>query len=213
MPIAREFLGLERPALDSAATWLLGRLRIGTNRRPARFAGRVAQRPGRAAVAGNPGRSLRCGRPSVHAARDHHGGAFSRVLVPGEEAVRRRVDTAAGVGPGAPRDGFVAAEERGEQSAGRGRYGAWVELARLLQALHRELASDALDFGDVVICGQTMPGFDETSAGKRWPSCSGCTCGLWTTWGCGIGRPPAWWRSNTMNVARPARSCWSAPLI
>ena len=41
----------------------------------------------------------------------------------------------------------------------------WKDLGRLLQALHRELASDALDFSDVVGRGRSLPGFAET---QRW---------------------------------------------
>ena len=41
----------------------------------------------------------------------------------------------------------------------------WLELGRLLHMLHRELASDGLDFADVVDRGGKLPGFAET---ERW---------------------------------------------
>jgi hypothetical protein len=41
----------------------------------------------------------------------------------------------------------------------------WLNLGRLLQSLHRELASDGLDFSDVVTQGQRLPGFGEA---ERW---------------------------------------------
>lgn len=41
----------------------------------------------------------------------------------------------------------------------------WYELGRMLQLLHRELASDGLDFNDVVKRGSKLPGFAEAG---RW---------------------------------------------
>jgi len=41
----------------------------------------------------------------------------------------------------------------------------WYELGRMLQMLHRELASDGLDFDDVVRHGRKLPGFAEA---ERW---------------------------------------------
>ena len=41
----------------------------------------------------------------------------------------------------------------------------WFDFAGVLQALHRELASDGLGFPDVVKAGATLPGFSETD---RW---------------------------------------------
>ena len=41
----------------------------------------------------------------------------------------------------------------------------WLSLGQLLQTLHRELASDGLDFSDVLKRGEKLPGFAET---ERW---------------------------------------------
>ena len=54
----------------------------------------------------------------------------------------------------------VVAERPDETDAER-----WLGLGRLLQTLHRELASDGLDFSDVVKRGEKLPGFAETD---RW---------------------------------------------
>ena len=56
--------------------------------------------------------------------------------------------------------GLVVAERPAEADAER-----WLDLGRLLRSLHRELASDGLDFNDVVERGRSLPGFTEAG---RW---------------------------------------------
>ncbi|MCA9205384.1 MAG: hypothetical protein KDA59_20170, partial [Planctomycetales bacterium] len=162
MPIRCEFLGLERPALESAADYLLGQFADGgaADLRdvqvvlPSGRAGRrlleilvdrcesqrrVLTQPNITTVGRFPELLYQAKQPFADDLVQQL--TWAKVL---KEFDRGRLRT-------------VVAQPPDDDDDAR-----WRELGRLLQSLHRELASDALDFADVVSRGRNLEGFTET---------------------------------------------------
>ena len=165
MSITRTFLGLERPALPAAAEYLLHRfgtpaavdLRDVVVVLPGSRAGRrlleiLVDRAAANRQALTPPQIVTVGQlpELLYRAKKPFADDLVQQLVWAD--VLRHYDPAklAAVVADRPEDGDT---ER------------WLALGRLLQGLHRELASDRLDFSDVARLGETLPGFAETD---RW---------------------------------------------
>ncbi|MCE9543959.1 MAG: PD-(D/E)XK nuclease family protein [Planctomycetia bacterium] len=165
MPILRQFLSFDQPALPAAARWLIDRYaRDGM----ANFDGVTLVVPG-----GRAGRRLlslmidECARrelafqpPDVVTAGD----LPERLYTPQRPFADELTQKLAWVGAlrGIDRAALSALVPHPPEGDD---FEAWLPLAELLIGLHRELSADALDFDDVGTRASAMAGVDER---KRW---------------------------------------------
>lgn len=165
MPISRRFLGLDRPALAAAADYLVTRFGQGTllDLRdlvvvlPGARAGRrlleiLVDRTDADGLTLAPPQITTVGQlpELLYQARRPFAGDLVQQFAWAE--VLRALDPVT--------LSAIVAERPGDDDVER-----WLELGRLLQTLHRELASDGLDFAAVARRGNMLPGTAET---ERW---------------------------------------------
>jgi len=178
MGITREFLGFDQPALVAAAEYLMerfGRASLADLRRVlvavpgaragrrlleilvdrAEVTGRMLTPPQIATVGQLPELLYRAKRPFAD--------EFTQQLAWADAL--RKYDRA--------RLTAFLADRPDDRDVGR-----WLDLGRLLQTLHRELASDGLRFSDVLKRGSSLAGFAEAD---RWQALAEIQCGYLAT--------------------------------
>ncbi|MEX2176056.1 MAG: PD-(D/E)XK nuclease family protein [Pirellulaceae bacterium] len=165
MPFHRHFLGWSQPALPAAADWLLARY---TREDELDLSQAIVVLPGGRAgrrllellVAASDARSLVLTPPTI--TTEHKlpellyqpKRPFANTLVQNLAWSAALRDTPAGV-----RRYFLPHPPPAGETA------RWLELGEMLRNLHVELAGDGLDFRDVLIGGESVPGFTEHD---RW---------------------------------------------
>ncbi len=163
MPIVRKFLDWDRPALPAVADWLIGLTSRG--KAPVDLAGVMVVVPGR-----------RAGRRLRELLIDRTGGRLipPATVTAGELPERLYQPQLPFASDLVQALGWVHALRQLEPQVlqcvvttppDRRDLGGWLALGEMLQAQHRELAADGLDFGDVVRLGRELPTFAEHA---RW---------------------------------------------
>ena len=164
MPITREFLGFDRPALATAADFLIDRF------------GRSSLADLRYVIVVVPG--ARAGRrlleilvdraeaqgpmfaPPQIATVGHLPELLYQAKKPFADELTQQLAWAAALRNfDRTKLSIVVADRPDENDSAR-----WLDLGRLLQSLHRELGSDGLTFGDVLQRGKSLAGFET----ERW---------------------------------------------
>ncbi len=165
MPITRQFLGLERPALVAVVDYLVGRFGTPTT---LDLGGLVVVLPGARAgrrllevlVDRAEADSLTLKPPEITTVGKLPEKLYTAKLPFADELVQQFAWAEALRQFDRSKLSRLVADRPDDEETER-----WLDLGRLLQGLHRELASDVLDFADVARLGKTLPSFTET---ERW---------------------------------------------